>query len=356
MNKTTIYLGLVLCLFINIVKAQETFESKAKMIATKIELITKEEKAALKTEVEAVNEQLQSGTINSKQADEKKMQLAEVRAKNIETRVNAVQEELKTLVQDKVDGKIEGEYTPNSFEITYNKSKGKNKEKYIKKRDSIANLSERRTTSQFVFAAGFNNLVTNEQAAHSDYRYFGSHFYEWGVTGNSRIFKNANLLHFKYGLSVMYNNLRPTDNRSFVTDGNQTNLEVNAIHLEDSRFRNVYLVAPIHLEFDFSGKKIRNDKTIFKSHQSWRVGLGGYAGLNLKSKQILEFDANGNDVKTREKGDFNVTNAIYGISTYIGYKQTSLYVKYDLNPLFKDNAINQNNISVGIRFDFNHFE
>ncbi|MES2544957.1 MAG: hypothetical protein V4548_08735 [Bacteroidota bacterium] len=67
----------------------------------------------------------------------------------------------------------------------------------------------------------------------------------------------------------------------------------------------------------------------------------------------MEFDANGNDIRTREKGDFNTTDVIYGISTYIGYKETSLYVKYDLNPLFRDNAVNQNNISLGIRFDFN---
>ncbi|MFT6749305.1 MAG: hypothetical protein ACJAQ1_001243, partial [Flavobacterium sp.] len=33
--------------------------------------------------------------------------------------------------------------------------------------------------------------------------------------------------------------------------------------------------------------------------------------------------------------------------------QTSLYVKYDLNPLFKDNVAKQNNISLGLRFDFN---
>lgn len=346
MRNLTIYLGVVLCLFFNATNAQETFESKARMIATKIEQITKEEKAALKEEVEAVNTELQSGSITSKQADEKKIQLAETRAKNIETRVDAVQEELKLLVQEKVDGKIKEQDTIRKqfFGIVWDRSKSNKTEK---------KQGERRTTSQFVFATGFNNLVTNEQAAHSDYRYFGSHFYEWGLTYNTRIFKNANLLHFKYGLSLMYNNLRPTDNRSFVVNGDQTDLEVSPIHLEDSRFRNVYLVAPIHLEFDFSGKKKINDKTVFRSHKAFRMGLGGYAGVNLKSKQILKYELDGNDIRTRERGDFNTTDVIYGVSTYIGYKETSLYVKYDLNPLFRDNAVNQNNISLGIRFDFN---
>jgi hypothetical protein len=53
------------------------------------------------------------------------------------------------------------------------------------------------------------------------------------------------------------------------------------------------------------------------------------------------------------KGDFNSSNFIYGLSAYIGYKETSLYVKYDLNPLFRDNAVKQNNVSLGVRFDFN---
>lgn len=40
----------------------------------------------------------------------------------------------------------------------------------------------------------------------------------------------------------------------------------------------------------------------------------------------------------------------YGLSTYLGYKSTSFYVKYDLNPLFIDTETR--NISLGICFDF----
>ena len=34
--------------------------------------------------------------------------------------------------------------------------------------------------------------------------------------------------------------------------------------------------------------------------------------------------------------DFN-----YGLSAYVGYKAASLYVKYDLNPMFKHNNIDK---------------
>ncbi len=353
MKNFTIYVAVLLSLLASKMVAQETFEAKAHAIADKIENITKEEKAALKIEIEAVNKELETGTLTKEQADSKKMILAETRSKNIETRIGQAQDELKDLVQQKVDGKIQEQFEHDKIVISFSKSKYKNTEKYKKWKDSIANASERRTTSQFVFAAGVNNLVTKGAVANSDYRYWGSHFYEWGVSWNTRLFKNDNLVHLKYGMSLMYNNLRPTESRYFVVNGNQTDLEVSPIHLEDSRFRNVYIAVPLHLEFDFTKAKDKDGKKIFRTHESVRFGIGGYAGVRVKSKQILEFEEGNRDVIQKTKGNFNANDFIYGVSTYIGYKETSLYLKYDLNPLFKDNAIKQNNISLGVRFDFN---
>lgn len=342
MRNFTIYLALFLCLVVNKLTAQETFESKARAIAEKIENITKEEKAALKAEIESVNKELEAGTITREQADDKKLQFAEIRSNNIETRVGAAQDELKDLVKQKVEGKIKDGKEKLAVKFSWDRN------------DSIRNSrGERRTTSQFVFAAGVNNLVTDKAVAHSDYRYWGSHFYEWGFTSNTRIFKNDNLLHLKYGMSVMYNNLRPTDNRLFVVNGDQTNLETSAVNLKDSRMRNVFVTLPVHLEFDFTKSKDKDGKRIFRTHESVRFGIGGYAGFRVKSKQKLCYEMDGNDISIKEKGDFNVNDFIYGLSTYIGYKETSIYLKYDLNPMFKDNAIKQNNISLGVRFDLN---
>ena len=123
--------------------------------------------------------------------------------------------------------------------------------------------------------------------------------------------------------------------------------------MDDSRLRNVNLVIPMHLEFDFSGKTIRGDKTYYNTHQSFRLGIGGFAGFNFKTKQIIEYDIAGYESRNVTKGSFNANDFIYGLSTYVGYRSTSLYLKYDLSPLFKDNPIKQNNISLGVRFDFN---
>ena len=341
-----------------------SFETRAKAIANQIKKITDNEKKALKTEIESLDKEVEKGLISKDKAEALKLKKAEQHAAIIEAKIALEEGKLSQLIQDKVDGKFEVEKLikggnrkivlgsnndfiggNHEFNITSMKVYHGNEDK--------ENRQSKRTTSQMVFAAGLNNLVTNDKVDKSDFRYLGSHFYELGVTYNSRILENDNLLHAKYGLSVMYNNLRPTDNRSFVVNGNQTDPVLNAKDLSDSRFRNVYLVAPVHLEFDFSGNKDSNGKPFFRTHNSFRLGVGGYAGVNLKSKQIIKYENNDLKATERTKGDFNTNNFIYGLSSYIGYKSTSLYLKYDLNPLFKDNAVKQNNVSLGVRFDFN---
>ncbi|PIF60340.1 hypothetical protein NLG42_08700 [Flavobacterium plurextorum] len=349
MKNFTIYLVVLIFLFVSKVLGQETFESKAKKIANQIEKVTKEEKEKLKEEVEAVNVQLSEGKITQQQADKRKKELAEARAVIIEEKVTLAQNELNDLVQQKVDGKLkEQDSTRKSKIVIY---WDKNDWNHKKTKDSIR--GEKRTTSQFVFAAGLNSTMADGKLQDSNYDFIGSHFYEWGLTFNSRILKDNNLLHAKYGLSLMYNNLRPSDNRSFVVNGDQTDLITNPINLKESRFRNVYLVAPVHLEFDFSKDGHSNGKTYYRTHKGFRAGFGGYAGINVKSKQILKFEDNDYKTTQKTKGDYNVNNFIYGLSSYVGYKEISLYLKYDLNPLFKNNTVDENNVSLGIRFDFN---
>ncbi|UFH36744.1 hypothetical protein [Flavobacterium acetivorans] len=341
-----------------------SFEKRAKVIAEQIKTIKDNQKNALKAEIEVIDKEVTKGIISKEKAEELKLKKAEECAANIETKVAIEEGKLSQLIQDKVDGKFEEE------EIVRGRTKvilGINNDsigkysrelnvtglKFYNGQEDKQNRQAKRTTTQLVFATGLNNVVTNGTASKSDFKYWGSHFYEWGLTYNSRILKNNNLLHAKYGFSVVYNNLRPTANRSFVVNDNQTNLELNPIPQEDSRFKNVNLVFPLHLELDFTKPKVKDGKTYFKSHESFRLGLGGFVGTNLKSKQYIDYDIDGYKTKEITKGSFNVDNFIYGLSGYLGYGATSFYLKYDLNPLFKNNAVKQNNVSLGLRFDFN---
>ncbi len=345
MQKIILYISIALVALVNTVSAQEkTFEQKAKEIAINIKTIANEEKKALKAEIEALDKKVESGKMSKQDADLAKTKIAEERAKNIETRTAEYELALRELITNQVQT-IDTDTTIAVNNVNIN----------IKSKKNDPNKSENRTTSQLVFATGFNNLVTDGAIANSEFGYARSTFYEWGLTWNTRLSKNSNLLHFKYGVGFMYNMLHATENRVFAEIGDKTVLVDAGVDTKANKtyFKNVYFVVPMHLEFDFSKTSTVDDKKVFKSHKGARFGIGGFVGVNTNSKQFMRYNQDGHKISVRDKGDFNVNDFTYGLSTYIGYKQTSLYLKYDLNPMFKNNAIDQNNISLGIRFDWN---
>jgi len=342
MNRIIFYITTVILTFCAQNLAAQVFDYKAEIKAVEEYRtgIEESEKQGLQEDILKIEERLGKGEITKEEAQAQKEEAAQKRALNIEDKTSIANSQIALLERNKTfKAAYEREGYNNTFQIG----------RFVKltsgpsKRDTTGTKDRlnRRTFSYLVFAVGANNLVTDGAVAHSDFKYAGSRFYEWGLTYNTKLSKNSNLFHLQYGLSLMYNDLKATDNRFFVDSGKETTLETNAIHMEDSRFRNVNLVIPVHFELDFG--KIR--------HEGFRVGLGGHAGVNVKTKQILKFDTDGQKTRQVTKGNFNVNDFVYGISSYIGYKSTSLYLKYDLNPLFKDNAVDRNNISLGVRFD-----
>ena len=347
MQKIILYISIALLTLVNKVCAQEkTIEKQLLMIAVNIKVITEEEKKILKKEVESIDAQVKKGEITNEEGQRLKTKFSEERAKNIETKIAEQEKALLDLVNDKITiNETLDTLKTNSFTLN-TRFKSKNFDK---------NKSENRTTSQSVMVLGFNNLVTNNMVANSQFGYGRSRFWEWGVTWNTRLSNNSNLLHLKYGASFMYNQLHATNNRVFADINNQTVLVDAGVETKANRtyFKNVYFVVPIHLEFDFSKTKVVDDKKVFKSHTGARFGIGGFVGVNTNSKQFIQYEQNGYRIRENQKGDFNVNDFTYGVSTYIGYRATSLYLKYDLNPIFKNNPVDQNNISLGLRFDWN---
>lgn len=211
-----------------------------------------------------------------------------------------------------------------------------------------------RTSTHMVMAVGFNNALTEGQSLNdSDFKVGGSRFFELGIAWRTRVFERSNFMRLRYGFSFQFNGLKPTNNRYFVEDEALTVLETYPIELDKSKFRMDNLVFPLHFEFGPS-KKVESDRSVwFSTHDKLKIGLGGYAGVNLGERQKLKYEADGENVKEKLKGDYNTNDFIYGLSGYIGFGGTSLYVKYDLNPIFKDPNPQMHNLSVGLRFDAN---
>jgi len=343
---------LTICLSTQIIISQETNKSfKIKSLQQQKETIKTEERSFLKSEVEIIIKRLEEKKITKKEADSLKRNVATKRALNIENRTEIINNKIALLKRNENGYNVNSDedYSQAGFSINDKKGsligikiKGSNKPRKY----------DRRTFSELVIAVGFNNaIVDGEKLDNSPYQFGGSRFFEMGWAWKTRVFKESNFVRFKYGISLQMNGLKPTKNRYFVDNNNQTELEVFSNELRKSKLSITNLVVPIHFEFG-SSKKIEKDNYFrYSTRKQFKMGIGGYAGFNIGTRQKLKYTLNGDRVKDKLKRDYNTSNLVYGLSSYVSFGTTALYVKYDLSPIFKNQTIKQNNISLGIRFD-----
>lgn len=355
MRYTTKYLLLIIGLSLQFLSAQENELQNntwsIKSLEYQKELIKTEERNFLKTEVEIILHRLEIGEITEEEATILKQNAAKKRALNIENRIKIVENKIALLKRNEEGYNVnnDGDYSKAGISISNKegtligiKIRGNNKPRKY----------DRRTLSEIVLAVGFNNaIIEGEQLDDSPYKFGGSRFFELGWAWKTRVFKESNFVRFKYGFSLQMNGLKPTDNQYFVENGDQTNLEVFNSDLKKAKLTVTNLVVPIHFEFGPSKKIEKENYFRYTTHRQFKIGIGGYAGFNVRTRQKLKYSLNGDHVKDKLKRDYNTSNLVYGLSTYVAFNTTALYVKYDLSPIFKNQTTDQNNISVGVRFD-----
>ncbi|WP_034043451.1 hypothetical protein [Wocania ichthyoenteri] len=360
MQTITKYLALaVLCLNVHLINAQDTIsngnnQGQIETLRALKDKVKTEERDYLKAEVEAINQQLDRNEITSEEADKLKKAAAKKHALNIENRIAIINNKISLYQRNDAiynngdeDNRFvfrigRGDETDDEFIFIGSRNSDKHKHKKY----------DRRTTSDLVLAFGLNNaIVEGAKLDDSPYKFGGSRFFEIGWAWKTRVFKNTNFLRFKYGYSFQINGLKPNDNQYFVRQGDQAMLEVFPENLKKSKLSITNLVFPVHFEFGPS-KKIEKDNYFrYSTRNKFKIGVGGYAGFNIGTRQKLKYRVDGNRQKDKIKGGLNTTNLVYGISSYIAVGSTALYVKYDLSPIFKDQITDQNNISLGVRFD-----
>jgi len=325
-------------------------ELKIKTLTSLKSKIESEEREFLKIEITSINKRLDDGKITAAEAEDLKKEAAKKRALNIENRLAIIDNKIALLERnDKVEDASGDGFTfrigaddnsSDSFIYFGNPSKDKPR-KY-----------DRRTSTDIVFAFGFNNaLIDGQDLEDSPYKLGGSGFIELGYAWKTRIFDNTNFWRLKYGFSLQWNKLKIKDNNYLVNTDGDISLQEYPIDADKIKFRTTNLVFPMHIEFGPSKKIEKEDYFRYSTHKKLKIGLGGYAGLNLGNMQKIKYKEDGEREKEKQRDQFEVSEFIYGLSGYVALGDVALYVKYDLNPLFKNQVVDQNNISVGLRFD-----
>ena len=353
MNKITflflIFCQLCICFQVN---AQENLDNDEKitLLKQKKEEVVNQEKEALKKEVIDINKNLEEGDITEEEAEDLKKKAAENHALNIKNKTAIIDNSIALLERgqsDEIGNMEDDQYKLVLFDFenegTIVKLENANKPKKY----------DKRTHGNFLLSFGLNNAIKDGKTINeSPYSIGRSRFFELGWNWTTRVLNNSNAVRFRYGFTFLLNELSPTDNRYFVKDGEFTYLDEHFGELCRSRLKMHQLLFPLHLEFGPSKKRETTNYIRYSSKRSFKFGIGAFGGFNLRTSQKLKYKFDGSTSKERIKSSYNTNNVIYGLSSYIGYGVFSVSARYNLNSLFKEPNLEENNVSLGLRFDF----
>jgi len=351
-------LFMIFALLVHGLRAQEGYQQEIDSLKTQKEHITLLEKEALKKEVASIVERQKNGEITQEEARQLKEAAATKHALNIENRLAIIDNKIAFIERNKGSGNLvlDTVSRPSKIEIGLGIKDADDGRtfgvKYWSGNEKKPVVYDRRTYSDFVVAFGINNAIIDGQSlGDSPYELGGSRFFEMGIAWRTRVFQHTNFMRFSYGFSFQFNGLNPKDNQYFVATGPETVLETFPVDLRKAKLRMDNLVVPLYLEFGPSKVTRTDTKIRYSIRNQFRVGIGGYGGFNLGTRQKLKYSQNGEQVKDKLKRGYNTSDFVYGVGAYVGIDGVLLYTKYDLNPLFKDATVKQRNISFGLRFD-----
>jgi len=111
---------------------------------------------------------------------------------------------------------------------------------------------------------------------------------------------------------------------------------------DKSKLRLSYLNIPLLIEFNSSGN----------AEKALHLAAGLVVGYNVGSKTKVVYLLNGNKIKEKAKGDFNVNPFRYALTARAGFGENIMvYATYDLSELFlKNQGPEFNAFSVGLSF------
>lgn len=319
------------------------------------ERITAYEKERLKTELERLDALVTRDSLTPDQAQQRKEAAARLAAQNIDNKTAIVDNQIALIERgEPYQPRYNHGYT---LEIGFGNAYDDNGSTLLGLHYRAAGLKtkyDKRTTTDVVIAGGLSNVTLSGQSfTRNPYRWWKGGYAEFGFLFKTRLKKEDNFFRAVYGLSFQLHSLSPDANRYFVDDYNgHTALAVAPYNFKWNRLVVSNLVAPFFLEFGPSDKVVRPDRIRYTNSNHFKMGIGGFAGFNIRTMQWLKWKEDGNTRQTKMIEDFNTNNLVYGVASYVGVGPVSLYAKYDLNPLFKNAEQREHLFSLALRVEF----
>jgi len=338
---------LVLVLLTTVAWAQETPEAGIQRLTNELNTLVQNKKDSLQITLTDLENREKSGAITADEAATLRKEANEAYATVLDDIIYEKVDEIwakKYEIDEAVYGveeETEEVFAPEQEEMTDSTDTNKLSQ-FGGKIPQIGKAEKFKTNGHFAF--GFNNMIYDHQLNTLDdspYSLRASVFFEIGFNKSIPFKKEGTSPLFKYGLSFRYSEMKLFDNLYHEDLGDLTVLSVHPEELKKSKLTTSQMLIPLELEFNLTRKSEDELKKGFK------LGIGGYAGLNYFTKEVIKFEESSEQRKQENYGSFNVSPFVYGLSGYLGYNNYALFVKYDLNTFFRES--NTRAISAGLR-------
>jgi hypothetical protein len=204
--------------------------------------------------------------------------------------------------------------------------------------DDKCNHADRKVWHSMNFDFGINNYL--EDGAFPDYngaQYTVKPWGSWYVGINSILNTDfGDKWSVQWGFGVSWYNFKFEDERTRVTDtetGVTFTEDPRPFNFNKSKLEATYLNVSIIPMYSF-GSNHHHGGWWHDGHESFRIGIGPYAGYRVESHSKQVYEVDGDKEVDKEKDNFYLNNFRYGIKLQMGTQGIEFFTAYDLNPLF----------------------
>ncbi|TGE28517.1 outer membrane beta-barrel protein [Hymenobacter metallicola] len=203
--------------------------------------------------------------------------------------------------------------------------------------------ASRAVHSNFSIDLGLNALTNRSNLTEEqfDLKPTGSRYVSLNWYYDIRVGGRRSPFFLTLGPELAFNNYMFDQNRRLVATDTRTDIvREPSVSLEKSKLATTVINLPLMAKLNFKDKS---------GHDAFRIGAGGFAGYRLASHTKIKYNDEEHTRKDKDRGSFNLEDFQYGLQGKIGVRGIDLFVKYNMNELFKENRGPQaQSISFGI--------
>ncbi|MGB3079690.1 MAG: hypothetical protein WBB31_11475, partial [Saprospiraceae bacterium] len=209
--------------------------------------------------------------------------------------------------------------------------------------------------ASFNFDFGINNFLEDGRFPDDhDAQYAVHPWGSWSVGANTILHTDIGRhVFFEFGLGVSWYNFKFQDDNTLITKGEngvEFSKDPRTLDFNVSKLTAMYLNASF-IPMYATGRHHHHSRWNYSDHDSFRIGIGPYAGYRLESYSKQGYTVDGDKKADKERDNFYLNNLRYGVRLQMGLESVDFFAAYDLNSFFVEGkGPKLNAFTIGVVF------